>query len=102
MESFMEKLREEYKGLGLTDEQIITAKSNNINPEQVKQLREACKNATKVFTEAWEGVLAVVREFTESESFQELLKVGTQNSSKIKRNNKGKKIKPWEKKMFFS
>lgn len=106
MDNFIEKLREEYSGLGLTDEQIIIAKSNNITPEQIAELREACNKLSKIIHEIWEKVAAAFNGLISSEEFQNAVKSiqSTEKDKSItfKRNSKGKQLKAWEKNRFFN
>jgi ABC-type enterochelin transport system substrate-binding protein len=105
----MEQLKEEYSGLGLTDEQIIVAKCYNITPEQIIIIRKSMSDLTKSFQEAWENINRLFKDTFESEEFQNMIKA-IQNSVKeakeenveFKRNTKGKMLKPWEKDRFFN
>lgn len=106
MDNFIEKLREEYSGLGLTDEQILIAKSNNITPDQIAELREACNKLSKTIHEIWEKVAAAFNVLFNSEEFQNAVKViqstEREKINTFKRNTKGKQLKAWEKNRFFN
>lgn len=97
----MDKLREKYKDLELTDEQIRLVAFNGITPEQIKNMREACKNIVKAFNEAFERLRLFINQISESEDFQKLVNNLENRTKNIERNKKGKRLKTWENKRFY-
>lgn len=104
-DAFMEKLREEYHDLGLTDSQIIWAKSNGLTREKIRAILENWNKIKRDFEEVWDMLTKSMNEIFESEKFKNLVEALEQiqkhELEQSPRNKKGKNQKPWEKKKFY-
>lgn len=99
----IEELRNEYGGLGLSDEQMLHLKSIGLPLEAAKYLIEKW---TQVMQDLNKSLEALTNSLKETGSIDALKELGITIQEKykitqVKRNKKGRPLKPWQKNKFY-
>ncbi|MBU3171371.1 hypothetical protein [Clostridium estertheticum] len=99
----IEELREEYKGLNLTDSQIILVKGVALNREQMTQLMIDFRKLAVEFGDTFRKVVDDLRPMLKdiSASLNNLNEAQEEFIAEPIKNKKGKKLRCWENKRFY-
>ncbi|MBU3185641.1 hypothetical protein [Clostridium estertheticum] len=99
----IEELREEYKGLNLTDSQIILVKGVALNREQMTQLMIDFRKLAVEFGDMIRKVVDDLRPMLKdiSASLSNLNEAQEEFIAEPIKNKKGKKLRCWENKRFY-
>ena len=102
-DDFMEKLREEYEGLNLTDSQILSVKGVGINKEQMALLITNWKQIMFDFDDMLRNVVRLMNPVIKnlSMALSKINEYQVEFIVKPIKNKKGKKLKCWENKRFY-
>ena len=99
----IEELREEYKGLNLTDSQIILVKGAGLNKDQISELMINFSKVASDLCDAFRNIVDSLRPALKdiSTALSKISEEQVEFISEPTKSKKGKKLKCWGNKKFY-